>query len=207
MTVIRHVFFDIGGVLGTNGWEGEQRKVAVERFKLDDAEFQSRHEAMVGQLEQGQISLEEYLDVSVFYEPREFSRDEFRDFMFEQSKPYDDSIAIARAVAEGCTYWVMTLNNESEELNRYRIRSFGLDEIFDAFLSSCWLGMRKPAHSFFERAVGVSMADPARSVFVDDRPHNIAPAAALGMHTILYQSASQLAEDLRSLGVNFNTRK
>jgi putative hydrolase of the HAD superfamily len=207
MTVIRHVFFDIGGVLGTNGWDREQRKLAVERFKLDEADFQSRHEEMVGQLEQGQITLDEYLDVSVFYEPRDFSREEFRSFMFEQSKPYEDSIAIARAVAEGCTYWVMTLNNEGEELNRFRISRFGLDEIFDAFLTSCWLGLRKPAHRFYERALGVSMADPATSVFIDDRLQNIAPAAALGMHTIHYQSAGQLADELTALGVNFNIRK
>lgn len=207
MTVIRHVFFDIGGVLGTNGWDREQRKLAVERFKLDEAEFQSRHEEMVGQLEQGQISLDEYLDVAVFYEQRDFSRDGFRSFMFEQSKPFEDSIAIARAVAEGCTYWVMTLNNESEELNRYRISTFGLDEIFDAFLTSCWLGLRKPTHRFYERALGVSMADPATSVFIDDRLQNITPAAALGMHTIHYQSAAQLADELTALGVNFNIRK
>jgi putative hydrolase of the HAD superfamily len=207
MNEIRHVFFDIGGVLGTNGWDREQRKLAIDQFKLDPVEFQSRHEEIVGQLEQGQISLEEYLDVTIFYEPRNFSREEFRDFIFGQSAPYQDSIDIARAVAEGCNYWVMTLNNESEELNRHRIAKFGLDEFFDAFLTSCWLGMRKPAHSFYERALGVSMAEPKRSVFIDDRPHNIAPAAALGMHTILYQSATQLAEDLRALGVNFNLRK
>ena len=113
MTKIRHVFFDIGGVLATNGWDREQRKVAIERFNLDPDDFQNRHEEMVGPLEQGQISLEEYLDIAVFHEPRDFSKNEFRDFVFSQSKPYAETIAIARAVAKGCTYWVMTMNNES----------------------------------------------------------------------------------------------
>ena len=57
MTKIRHVFFDIGGVLATNGWDREQRKIAIEKFQLDEAEFQQRHEEMVGPLEQGQITL------------------------------------------------------------------------------------------------------------------------------------------------------
>jgi putative hydrolase of the HAD superfamily len=207
MTQIRHIFFDIGGVLGTNGWDREQRKLAVEKFHLDEQDFQSRHEEMVGPLEQGQISLDEYLDITVFYSRRDFSREEFRQFIFDQSKPFEDSIAIARAVSEGCRYWVMTLNNESEELNRHRIATFGLDEIFDAFLTSCWLGLRKPAQRFYNRALGVSMADPATSVFIDDRLQNITPAAALGMHTIHYESAAQLADELSALGVNFNIGK
>jgi putative hydrolase of the HAD superfamily len=206
MTRIRHVFFDIGGVLATNGWDREQRKMAIEKFGLDEAEFQTRHEEMVGPLEQGQISLEEYLDIAVFHEPRAFSKDEFRNFIFEQSKPFPETIEIARAVAEGCTYWVMTMNNESEELNRHRICTFGLDEFFDAFLSSCWLGLRKPARRFYDRALGISEARPAESVFIDDRPQNLAPAEQLGMHTIHYQSAAQLAGDLKSLGVQFNLK-
>jgi putative hydrolase of the HAD superfamily len=206
MTKIRHVFFDIGGVLATNGWDREQRKVAIAQFGLDETDFQARHEEMVGPLEQGQIGLDEYLDIAVFHQPRAFTRDEFRHFIFDQSKPYTETIEIARAVAEGCTYWVMTMNNESEELNRHRICTFGLDEFFDAFLSSCWLGLRKPARRFYDRALGISEARPAESVFIDDRMQNLAPAQQMGMHTIHYQSAQQLAQDLRSLGVQFNLK-
>jgi putative hydrolase of the HAD superfamily len=204
MKPIRHVFFDIGGVLGSNGWDREQRKLAVEKFKLDEDDFQSRHEEMVAPLEQGQISLDEYLEIAVFHEPRDFSRDEFRNFVFAQSSPSPDTIAIARSVSEGCRYWVMTMNNEGEDLNKHRICTFGLDEFFDAFLSSCWLGLRKPARGFYDRAIGISEARPAESVLIDDRLQNLAPAKALGMHTIHYQSPSQLAEELAQLGVKFN---
>jgi putative hydrolase of the HAD superfamily len=206
MKPIRHVFFDIGGVLATNGWDREQRKIAIEKFELDEAEFQNRHEEMVGPLEQGQIGLEEYLDVAVFHQPRSFSHEEFREFVLSQSHPFEETIAIARAVAEGCKYWVMTMNNESEELNKYRIMTFGLDEIFDAFLSSCFIGLRKPTHGFYHRALGISAAHPDQSVFIDDRLQNLAPAEALGMHTIHYQSAEQLASELRALGVKFNLK-
>ena len=206
MKEIRHVFFDIGGVLATNGWDREQRSTAVEKFGLDPAEFQARHEEMVGPLEQGQIGLDEYLDIAVFYEPRSFSRTEFRDFVFAQSHPFEETIAIARAIAEGCKYWVMTMNNEGEDLNKHRICNFGLDQFFDAFLSSCWLGLRKPARGFYDRALGISEARPAESVLIDDRPQNLTPAKALGMHTIHYQNASQLVTELDALGVKFNLK-
>ena len=204
MTRIRHVFFDIGGVLATNGWDREQRKLAVERFDLDAEDFQARHEEMVGPLEQGQISLEEYLDITVFDVPRSFSKEEFRDFIFSQSSPFPETIAIARAVAEGCTYWVMTMNNEGEDLNRHRIERFGLNDFFDAFLSSCWLGLRKPARRFYDRALGISEARPKESVLIDDRLQNLAPARAIGMNTIHYESPAQLARELRALCVQFN---
>ena len=131
-TLIRHVFFDIGGVLATNGWDRDSRKLAVAKFGLDAEEFASRHDAMAGPLDDGAITLTEYLKFAVFHKPRSFSEQDFIDFIYAQSSPFQDTIDIARAVAEGCRYWVMTLNNESDELNRYRIKKFGLDAIFDA---------------------------------------------------------------------------
>ncbi len=204
MTAITHVFFDIGGVLASNGWDREQRKKAIEQFGLDAADFQARHEEMVGPLEEGQISLDEYLHVTLFCVPRLFSKEEFRQFMLAQSVANPETIAIARTVAAECVHWVMTLNNESDELNRHRIDTFGLDEIFDAFLSSCWLGLRKPTRKFFDRALQIAQARPERSVFIDDRAQNIVPARDLGMHTIHYQSPELLRSELGALGVTLN---
>ena len=201
---IKHVFFDIGGVLATNGWDRESRKAAVEKFGLDEEEFASRHDAMAGPLDEGAVTLSEYVKFAVFNKPRSFSENDFIDFMYAQSKPFTETIEIARAVAEGCSYWVMTLNNESEELNEYRIREFGLDAIFDAFLSSCWLRLRKPTAAFYTRALNIAQANPGTSVFIDDREQNIVPARDLGMHVIHYQSAAQLSTELRNLGIKFN---
>ena len=204
MTDIRHIFFDIGGVLATNGWDREQRKVAIERFGIDAADFQARHEEMVGPLEQGEVSLDEYLEFTVLCRGLPIDRDELKAFIFAQSKPNAETIEIAREVAAGCTYWVMTLNNESDELNRYRINAFGLDEIFDAYLSSCWLGLRKPTHKFYDRALSIAQARPEQSLFIDDREQNLNPAAALGMKTILYQSPDQLRAALVANGIQLN---
>src|SRR6476660_738238 len=126
------VLFDIGGVLGSNGWDREQRAAAVERFGIDAEDFQYRHEETVGALEAGQISLDEYLDVTVFSSPRTFSRAEFKEFMFAQSVPWPGSIDVARAVAAS-NVRMATLNNESEALNCYRIERFGLGSIFPTF--------------------------------------------------------------------------
>ena len=100
MSAINQVLFDIGGVLGSNGWDREQRAVAVEKFALDGEDFQYRHEETVGAFESGQISLDEYLDVTVFWQPRAFSRDDFKRFMFSLSTPWADSLDVVRRLRQ-----------------------------------------------------------------------------------------------------------
>jgi len=196
VTTIQHVFFDIGGVLGSNGWDREQRSRAVEKFQLDPDDFQCRHEEVVGEWEEGRITLDEYLDIAIFHTRRSFSRREFVDFMLAQSIPNEPVVGIARHLTGESRFTLMTLNNESDELNRHRIEKFGIGEIFEAFLSSCWLGVRKPTHRFYQRALAIAQADPAKSLFIDDRTQNITPARALGMSAILFESAEQLRPEL-----------
>lgn len=199
MSEIRHIFFDIGGVLGSNGWDREQRHRAVEQFDLSAEDFQWRHEEVIGEWEEGRMTLDEYLDIAVFHTTRDFSRQEFIEFMYAQSIPNDATIGIARLLSRQAGLTLMTLNNESEELNAYRIEEFGISPIFEAFLSSCWLGVRKPIRRFYHRALGIAHADPASSLFIDDRQQNLIPATTLGMKVVLFQSATQLRSDLERL--------
>ena len=198
---ITHVFFDVGGVLGTNGWDRHERARAIERFGLEVDDFERRHEDAAGTFEAGGMTIDEYLDYTVFCEDRPFSREEFKEFMRACSRPFTESIQVARDLAAARRHVLMTLNNESAELNVHRLRTFGLVPLFSAFFSSCWVGAVKPARRIYEVARDLSQADPKRSVFIDDRPQNLTPAAALGMRTVLFQDAAQLRRDLAALGV------
>lgn len=200
MQPLTHVFFDIGGVLGTNGWDSEQRATAAARYDLGP-EFEGRHKEIAGDWELGRISADEYLDIAVFYEPRPFSREDFLACMRDQSRPFPESIALARRLADSGRVRLFTLNNESAELNQYRIEKFGLQGIFDAFLSSCWLGVRKPTQRIYTAALAIAQAPPERSLFIDDRPQNLAPAAARGMQTLLYENPAQLEAALAQSGL------
>lgn len=196
---IRHVFFDVGGVLGTDGWDHHERAAAIERFGLDAADFQDRHEEAVSSWEAGGMSMDEYLDVTVFHRARPFTRDDFKAFIFAQSEPYPDVIALARALAS--RYRLYTLNNESAELNAYRIDKFGLRDMFAAFFSSCWLRAVKPAPRIYELALAMSQAVPDAAVFIDDRERNLEVPRELGMHVIRFENARALRAALGDLGV------
>lgn len=198
---IRHVFFDIGGVLGSNGWDHDQRAAAARHFGLEPAELEEMHGEAKAMLELGRMTLDEYLKTAVFYSPRPFTPEAFKQFMFAQSTPDPKSIELARTLARSGRYTLMTINNESAELNQHRIDSFGLRDIFTAFFSSCWVGALKPARRIYEVALAMAQAQPDASVFIDDRERNLQPARALGMRTIAFSDARRLREELAGMGV------
>jgi putative hydrolase of the HAD superfamily len=199
VTKLTHIFFDIGGVLGSNGWDHEQRERAIQKFSLNPEDFEWRHKEVVSDWEEGRIAIDEYLDIAVFHTKRNFSREEFVEFMYSQSVPDERTIGIARTLSRHTGYTMMTLNNESEELNMHRIEKFGISQIFEAFLSSCWLGVRKPLRRCYHRALGIAHARPTECLFIDDRQQNLISASTLGMNVLHFTSAVQLRSDLERL--------
>jgi putative hydrolase of the HAD superfamily len=199
---VTNLFFDIGGVLGSNGWDRQQRAAAVRHFGLDAAELEDLHGETVAMLEQGRMGLDEYLRTTVFYRARSFTPEAFKACMQAQSVPYQETIDLARALARTGHYRLMTINNESAELNQYRLELFGLRDVFVTFFSSCWVGILKPARRIYEVALAMSQAEPSSSVFIDDREQNLEPARVLGMRTIRFTDAQGLRQELAELGVH-----
>ena len=198
---IRAIFWDVGGVLLTNAWDHTQRMAALEHFRLDEEEFHSRHEMVVSSFERGKISLDEYLDRTVFYRNRPFTRDEFRDYMFSLTQPMPEVLTFALALADSGKYYMGTINNESRELNLHRIEKYALRETFRLFVSSCFVGLRKPERDIYRMAIEITQINPEECCFIDDRALNLECAAKLGMKTIQMQTIEQLQEELGKLGV------
>jgi putative hydrolase of the HAD superfamily len=198
---ISAIFWDVGGVLLTNAWDHEQRAQALAQFKLDEAEFTDRHEMVVSAFERGKIGLGEYLERTVFYRPRSFTREAFKDYMFSLSQPFPDVLALARELASSGKYLMATLNNESTELNQYRIQTFGLRDIFSLFVSSCFVGLRKPEEGIYRMALELTQMPAEECCFIDDRALNLECARKLDMHTIQKENAGQLRQELQKLGV------
>lgn len=201
MPKITTLFWDIGGVILTNGWDRESRKEAAATFHLDWEEFEDRHDLSFPAFDSGLITLNEYLDRTLFYRARPFSREEFAAFMFAQSKEYPETRAVLDEVTNTKRYFVAALNNEPLELNQYRIEAFDLRRNFLVFFSSCYVRARKPEETIFRVALEVTQRPPEQCLFIDDRPLNLEGPRRLGMNTIHYQSAEQLRAELRKYGV------
>jgi putative hydrolase of the HAD superfamily len=198
---ITTLFWDIGGVVLTNGWDRHARRHAASEFNLDWDEFQDRHDLAFPAFDAGNTSLDEYLNRTLFYRQRSFTREQFTAFMYAQSKEFPESRAMLRAVARTGKYFVGAINNEPLELNQYRIESFDLRRDFQVFFSSCYVHSRKPEELIFRVALAVTQRPAARCLFIDDRPLNLESPRRLGMHAIHYENPEQLRAELKSYGV------
>jgi len=196
------ILFDVGGVLLTNGWDHKERAAAVKHFKLEAQAFETRHEDVAPAWERGEIDLNKYLDATIFYEPRGFSRDEFFAFMLEQSQllPHGAMGILEELVASNHCL-VGALNNEARETNEFRFDKFGLRRYFKVALSSCYLGLRKPDAAMYHRALEIFGSAPPRVLFIDDRKENVASGAAAGMKAIQFTGELALSKELKRLGV------
>lgn len=201
MPEITTLFWDIGGVILTNGWDHDARMEATQTFGLDWQEFRERHDLSFPAFDAGQITLDQYLDRTLFYRARSFTREEFTAFMFAQSKEYPDTRAVLSDVARSGKYYVAAINNEPRELNQYRIEAFNLRKEFQAFFSSCYLGARKPEETIYRIALEVTQRSAESSVFIDDRTLNLENPRRLGMQVVHHQNAKQLRKDLKTLGI------
>lgn len=201
MSDVAALFWDVGGVLLSNGWDHSARSEAARRFGLDAADFEQRHRSAEDDLETGRITLDTYLDRTVFFLNRPFTRDEVKSFIFAQSSENRETRILLDELTATGRYFLAALNNESEELNNYRIRKFDLTRNFDAFFTSCYLRARKPNPLIYCLALGITQRAPEECIFIDDRPANLEPAKALGMVTILFRSAASLRASLAESGV------
>ncbi|MGO9126566.1 MAG: HAD family hydrolase [Terriglobales bacterium] len=201
MTKITALFWDVGGVLLTNAWDRAQRKQALDHFGLDQAEFDERHDMVISSFERGKIGMQEYLERTVFYRPRPFTPDAFKYYMLTLSQPNPPALDLARSLANSGKYLMATINNESTEINLYRIQAFGLHSIFDLFLSSCFVGLRKPEKPIYRLALDIIQRPPEQCCFIDDRALNLECAARLGMRVIHMEGPDHLRNQLQTLGV------
>jgi putative hydrolase of the HAD superfamily len=198
---ITTLFLDIGGVLLTNGWDRDARADAVKKFGLDYDEVNERHHLLFDTYEEGKLSLDQYLSRVIFYEDRSFSKDDFRDFMFAQSKPYEESIAYFSRLKEKYKLRITAVSNEGRELNNYRIKTFKLNELIDAFISSSYVHFRKPDDDMFRIALDVSQVEGNEVVYIDDRKLYIQVAGEMGINGIHHKSLEKTRIELEKFGL------
>lgn len=196
-TLINTIFTDIGGVLLTNGWDRGCRRKAIELFKLDPEETEERHHLTFDTYEVGKITQDEYLNRVVFYKKRSFSRTQFRQFMYDQSKPYPDMLAFLLRLKKKCKFKVAVVSNEGRELAEYRIRQFKLNDLADFFIVSSFVHFRKPDADIFRIALDTAQVSPEQVLYIEDRPMFVQVAETLGiqgLHHIDYKTTAKRLE-------------
>ncbi len=198
---ISTLFLDVGGVLGTNGWDHTIRRRAAAAFGLDQAEMDERHHLTFDTYESGKLSLDDYLDRIVFYEPRPFTRQDFRAFMMAQSQPFDDMIALISELKARHGLKVAVVSNEGRELAVHRVEAFGLRAFVDFFIFSAFVHFRKPDADIFRLALDVAQVPAERVIYIDDRPLFVQVARGLGIQGVHHEGYESTRAALGGLGI------
>ncbi len=196
---VKILFLDIGGVLLTNGWGHASRKKAATLFNLDQQQLETLHTFIFNIYEIGQITLDEYLDTVIFHQEREFTRQDFKTFMFEQSAELPNMLQWIIEWKKTSNFRVISINNEGRELNDYRIKKFKLHQCFDAFVSSCDVGMRKPDPGIFKLAAGIAQVAAKDCLYFDDREMLVAAACKTGLKAYHHQDFETTKSILENL--------
>jgi len=194
---ITAIFIDIGGVLLTDGWNRQSRRNAASTFQLDLEDLEERHHLTFDTYEEGKLTLDEYLKRIVFYKKRSFTMDEFKEFMFAQSKPHPEMIQSISFLKEKYGLKVAVISNEGRELTEFRIKKFELYNFVDFFISSSFVHLRKPDMDIFRMALDIAQVEGKDVVYIEDRPMFVQVAEGLGIHGIRHIDHNSTMEKLK----------
>ncbi len=197
---IKVVFLDIGGVLLTNGWGRVSRQAAATEFGYDFEEIDKRHDLIFNVYEEGRVTLDTYLDTVLFYEPRPFSKEAYKEFMFQQSKQLPQLLDWLIAwKPQQPQLRFFSLNNEPRDLHQHRVQHFELRRLYDGFVCSCDLGLRKPDPQLFAIAAAIAGVPPHECLYIDDREVLIAAGKKAGFNVWHHQDNAATIAFLQSL--------
>ncbi|MBV9761555.1 MAG: HAD-IA family hydrolase [Acidobacteriaceae bacterium] len=197
-----HILYsDIGGVLGTNGWDAALRRKVAARFHLDLEEIEPRHHLMFDSYERGYMSFEDYLRRVFFGRPRDFTIEDVRDFTYDQSVPWPENIGFFQRVKTANRLKLALISNEGRGITEHRIQKFGLRELADFMVISHCVALRKPDREIWGLALRLAQAKPEESIYVDDREMFVQAAEELGFRAVHHVSLESTKDRFRSIGL------
>jgi HAD superfamily hydrolase (TIGR01509 family) len=205
---IRTVFWDIGGVVLTKGWDLGQRARVLKRLGVNLQVYEELHDRANYSWERGLMTAEEFFLQTVF------SPDPNLPLTFDMLWPqvcaesrvlYPECLDLLAELKQMGQYRVATLNNESRELNEYRLDAFKLRSLFDFFICSGYVHEMKPTPGIYNAAVDISGFAADTALFIDDKKENCAAAMEAGMNAIFFETPAKLCADLAGYGIKLQS--
>lgn len=197
----RLLYSDIGGVLGTNGWDARLRNDITAHFGVDFDEIDSRHHLTFDSFERGYMTFADYLQHVFFASPRAFTLEELRDYTYSRSVPWPENIEFFKRLKRANQLKVGLISNEGQGITEYRMAHFGLRELADFMVISHFVHLRKPDREIWQLALNLAQATTEESIYIDDREMFAHIAAEIGFTAIHHVSLESTAEQLGNLGL------
>jgi FMN phosphatase YigB (HAD superfamily) len=203
-TPIKTIFWDIGGVVLTNGWDLSQRTRVLGALGVNLPAYEAIHDEVNYYWERGLTTARNFFEQTVIETNPQLN------LTFEQLWPLvcaeskvlnPECFAILDTLKNCGRYRMATLNNESKELNAHRLDAFQIRQYFNYFICSGYVHEMKPLPDIYRAATDVSGFPPETALFIDDKQENCDAAIALDMQAIRFESPVQLRASLTQLGI------
>ncbi len=201
---VKTLFWDLGGVVLSNGWDHDQRSEVLGPLGVDLSAYEIAHERENFFWERGLISARDFFERTVIGPNPQLG------LTYEQLWPlvcgqssvlHEECFDLLDELAGKGLYRLATLNNESRELNAYRMDVFGLRHYFSYLICSGYVHEMKPAPGIYQAAIDISGLPAESALFIDDKQANCDAAVRLGMQAIRFESPAQLRTALGELGI------
>jgi len=205
---ISAVIFDFGGVIITPitrqiGMiaEGLGRTTAEVHHVMMGPQFESGDHPW-HRLERGEIAMEVLqgmLEPIAAAAGMTFRGDEVEKILAPGM--YEVNTFVLEKIAElrGRGYKTALLSNSIREF-RPKLEEDVPPHLFDAYIDSSHVGMRKPEPEIFHHTMrALSLDDPSCAVFLDDFAGNLAGAQAVGLRTIHVKNPREALDELEGL--------
>jgi epoxide hydrolase-like predicted phosphatase len=206
MSEICAVIFDLGGVvLGSplHAIADYERELGIPEGLVNRVVVDTAPHGAWSRLERGEISLEDFyadFDGECAAAGPDFSAREMMARMGAASEPRPRMLAAIAQLRE-LSFKVAALTNNwvTEDPGQ---GSGALSVLFDRFIESSVVGLRKPDPRIYQHACRELEIEPHQAVFLDDIGGNLKAARALGMTTIkVVDPDAALAELGTALGL------
>ena len=205
--MIRHVVFDLGGVLTELDLDRCQAAFRAIGLEQIGALIDPCHpNAMFGRLEAGELSwAETCAEIRRMTGNRTVSDEAIAGALaaFLSPIPVEKLRAIERLRGRGIRTYVLSNNNPvGMEVIRGFCTADGrtMDDYFDRIYVSCEMKALKPSPEIFRKMLADSGMRAEETLFVDDSPRNVAAAAALGFETYCPQNGEDFTPLLDRIG-------
>jgi putative hydrolase of the HAD superfamily len=173
----------------------------AKHFKLEWAEMEERHRLTFEIHEEGKLTFEEYLGWVVFYKKQPFTRAQFRCVMCAHSKAYPEMIELITQLKVRHGLKIIVVSNEARVVNDYRIHKFQLDDFVDAFLSSCFVHIRKPDADIFQLALDIAQTPVRQVLYIENTLMFVQVAEGLGIPSVLHTDYKSTSAKLAAFGL------
>jgi putative hydrolase of the HAD superfamily len=197
----RALYCDIGGVLGTNGWDTKLRKQITDHFGIDPDEIEPRHHLIFDSYERGYMSFESYLEYVFFHAPRAFTLDEVRRYAYNASTAWPENIQFFQRVKRDNQLKLGLISNEGRGITEHRVGKFGLRDLADFMVISHYVHFRKPDLEIWRLALNLAQVTAEESIYIDDREIFADVAREMGFTALHHKSLENTRAELKKLGL------